>query len=128
MRLVSESPGDSLVEALDRFLERVALSSSEGVAVDRARVNLLTLHATKGLEFSRVYVVGVEDFQLPGYGPITYARDDEIREARRLLYVGMTRTRDRLVLTRVATRRGRDAGGNRFLDEMGLAPVRGGSG
>jgi DNA helicase-2/ATP-dependent DNA helicase PcrA len=88
--------------------------------VDRARVNLLTLHATKGLEFSRVYVVGVEDFQMPGWGPVTHGREEEIREARRLLYVGMTRARDRLVLTRVQTRGGKDAGGSRFLDEMGL--------
>jgi len=120
MRLVGDSKGDTLADELDRFLERVALSSSEGVEVDRARVNLLTLHATKGLEFSRVYVVGVEDFQMPGWGPVTYGREEEIREARRLLYVGMTRARDRLVLTRVQTRGGRDAGGSRFLDEMGL--------
>ena len=121
MRLVGDSKGGALADELDTFLERVALSNSEGVEVDRARVNLLTLHATKGLEFSRVYVVGVEDFQMPGWGPVTYGREDEIREARRLLYVGMTRARDRLVLTRVQTRGGRDAGGNRFLDEMGLA-------
>jgi DNA polymerase III epsilon subunit family exonuclease len=120
MRLVGDSKGGTLADELDRFLERVALSSSEGVEVDRARVNLLTLHATKGLEFSRVYVVGVEDFQMPGWGPVTHGREEEIREARRLLYVGMTRARDRLVLTRVQTRGGKDAGGSRFLDEMGL--------
>jgi DNA polymerase III epsilon subunit family exonuclease len=120
MRLVNETRGGALEDELDRFLERVALSSSEGVEVDRRRVNLLTLHATKGLEFSRVYVVGVEDNQMPGWGPVTYGREDEIREARRLLYVGMTRARDRLVLTRTQTRGGRDAGGGRFLDEMGL--------
>jgi DNA polymerase III epsilon subunit family exonuclease len=122
MRLVGESTGGSLGEELDRLLEKVALSTSREADVDPARVNLLTLHATKGLEFSRVYVVGAEDHQLPGWGAIAYGRVDEIREARRLLYVGMTRARDRLVLTRVATRRGKDAGGNRFLDEMGLAP------
>jgi superfamily I DNA/RNA helicase len=127
MRLVTDSRGGALEQDLDRFLERVALSSSEGVEVDRARVNLLTLHATKGLEFSRVYVVGVEDFQLPGWGPIAHGREDEIREARRLLYVGMTRARDRLVLTRVQTRGGRDAGGSRFLDEMGLVPEAAGA-
>ena len=122
MRLVGESSGGSLGEQLDRLLEKVALSTSREAEVDPARVNLLTLHATKGLEFSRVYVVGAEDHQIPGWGAIAHGRADEIREARRLLYVGMTRARDRLVLTRVATRRGRDAGGNRFLDEMGLAP------
>ena len=49
------------------FLERVTLSArGDGVDVERDRVNLLTLHSTKGLEFSRVYVVGVEDAQLAG--------------------------------------------------------------
>ncbi|MFL5523650.1 MAG: 3'-5' exonuclease, partial [Gemmatimonadaceae bacterium] len=46
----------------------------------------------------------------------------ELEEARRLLYVGMTRTRDRLVMTRVKSRAERSTGGHRFLDEMGLRP------
>jgi DNA polymerase III epsilon subunit family exonuclease len=110
-------------EALPRVLERVALSSSEGVEVSPDRVTLLTLHSTKGLEFSRVYIVGVEDYELPGYYQIVDQREDEIQEARRLLYVGMTRAQDRLVLTRVEQRFGREAGGSRFLGEMGLAPL-----
>src|SRR2546425_10170815 len=75
-----------------------------------------SLHSTKGLEFSRVYILGVEDYELLGYQPTT----DEVEEARRLLYVGMTRARDRLVLTRVERRFGRDTGGSSFLEEMGL--------
>jgi superfamily I DNA/RNA helicase len=46
----------------------------------------------------------------------------EIEEARRLLYVGMTRAKDRLVLSRAGARRGNPTGGHRFLDEMGLVP------
>jgi superfamily I DNA/RNA helicase len=46
----------------------------------------------------------------------------EIEEARRLLYVGMTRAKDRLVLTRVDVRSGQPTGGHRFLDEIGLKP------
>jgi len=107
-----------------RLLERVALSTSEGVEADPHRVNLLTLHSTKGLEFSRVYVIGVEDYQLPGYYAAVQHRKDEIEEARRLLYVGMTRAEDRLVLTRTDRRRGRDSGGNIFLNEIGLSPTR----
>jgi superfamily I DNA/RNA helicase len=122
-RLVEACGAPTPDESVDRFLERVALSTSEGVDIDRHRVNLLTLHSTKGLEFSRVYIVGVEDYQLPGYYQTVDNRSDEIDEARRLLYVGMTRTRDRLVLTRVETRGGKSTGGNRFLDEMGLVPV-----
>jgi superfamily I DNA/RNA helicase len=118
--IITASETESLEESVDRLLEHVALSTSDGADVDRHRVNLLTLHATKGLEFSRVYVVGVEDYQLPGYYQTVDNRLGEIREGRRLLYVGMTRARDRLVLTRVARREGKDAGGSRFLREMGI--------
>src|SRR5256885_10458778 len=92
--------GGTLEDNIDRLLERVALSTSDGVELAPDRVNLLTLHSTKGLEFSRVYIVGVEDHELLGYQPT----NDEVEEARRLMYVGMTRARDRLVLTRVARR------------------------
>src|SRR5205809_771883 len=112
--------GGTLEENIDRLLERVALSTSDGIEVAPDRVNLLTLHSTKGLEFSRVYIVGVEDYQVPGYRESTEHRQAEIEEARRLLYVGMTRARERLVLTRVERRFGMDAGGSSFLEEMGL--------
>jgi DNA polymerase III epsilon subunit family exonuclease len=110
-----------LAEATDRLLERVALSTSREAEIDEHRVNLLTLHSTKGLEFSRVYIVGVEDYQLPGYWAAIDRREDDIQESRRLLYVGMTRARDRLVLTRAGQRFGMPSGGSRFLEEMGLA-------
>jgi len=97
----------------------VVLSLSDRVERDPARVNLLTLHSTKGLEFSRVYIVGAEDDQLPGQRDVSQ-RDME--EARRLLYVGMTRTKDRLILTRVEAREGKLTGRHKFLDEMGLVP------
>jgi superfamily I DNA/RNA helicase len=87
------------------------------------RVNLLTLHATKGLEFDCVYIVGVEDGRIPGAKPGREVMRHEIEEGRRLLYVGMTRARDRLVLTRVRERAGVPAGGSRFLDDVGLKPV-----
>ncbi|HEY6157319.1 MAG TPA: UvrD-helicase domain-containing protein [Gemmatimonadales bacterium] len=122
-RLRALIEGDSpatLADGIDRLLERVALSTSEGVEVAPDRVNLLTLHSTKGLEFSRVYIVGVEDYQIPGYRESTEKRQPEIEEARRLLYVGMTRARERLVLTRVERRAGMEAGGSTFLEEMGL--------
>ena len=120
--LVTASEGNNLPEQIDALLERVALSTSGGVEVERHRVNLLTLHSTKGLEFSRVYVVGVEDQQLPGWRCLQEEREDEIQEARRLLYVGMTRARDRLILTRVERRAGIASGGSLFLVEAGLEP------
>jgi len=118
--LIDVSGGEDLEDSIDRLLERVTLSKSEGEQAATDRVNLLTLHSTKGLEFSRVYIVGVEDYEIPGYQAATNNVKDEIEEARRLLYVGMTRACDRLILTRCERRSGRDAGGTMFLEEMGL--------
>ena len=121
-RLIDQCRGESLGEQILDFLGRVALSRNDGAAAEHERINLLTLHSTKGLEFSRVYVLGVEDAQLPGGTPSRPATPAEIEEARRLLYVGMTRAMDRLVLTRSERRAGQRTGGHRFLDEMGLVP------
>src|SRR5882672_6641238 len=118
--LMDGDPSATLSDSIDRLLGRVALSTSDGIEVAPDRVNLLTLHSTKGLEFSRVYIVGVEDYQIPGLRETKENRQAEIEEARRLLYVGMTRARDRLVLTRVERRFGMEAGGSSFLEEMRL--------
>jgi DNA polymerase III epsilon subunit family exonuclease len=115
-----EVEGDTIEEQVRRFLEVMALSTSSEGDVDQHAVNLLTLHSTKGLEFSRVYVVGVEDGTLPGYKAVRDKLEAEIQEGRRLLYVGMTRAKDRLVLTRTRRRNGWDRGGGRYLEEMGV--------
>jgi DNA polymerase III epsilon subunit family exonuclease len=120
LRALMEGAEGTLDQTIDQLLERIALSTSEADSVSRGRVNLLTLHSTKGLEFSRVYIVGVEDYQIPGYQAATNNIVEEIEEARRLLYVGMTRARERLVLTRVARRMNQDTGGSSLLEEMGL--------
>jgi DNA polymerase III epsilon subunit family exonuclease len=122
-RLIAEIPEGTLAQQLEEFLDRVALSTrSKEPEPEDTRVNLLTLHSTKGLEFSRVYVVGAEDAQLPGGSPLKAASARDVEEARRLLYVGMTRTQDRLVLTCTSTRSGKPSRGHQFLDEMGLVP------
>jgi len=120
LRALLEGAEGTLDEMIDQLLERIALSSSEADSVSGGRVNLLTLHSTKGLEFSRVYIVGVEDYQIPGYQAATNSIVEEIEEARRLLYVGMTRAQERLVLTRVERRWNQDTGGSSLLEEMGL--------
>lgn len=81
-----------------RFLSELALGSDCDLWDSRAdRVSLLTLHAAKGLEFPVVFITGCEDDLLPlrwgGIDPI--AQDEE----RRLFFVGMTRARQRLILT-----------------------------
>ncbi len=69
-RLLEQCAAGSLHEQVARFLERVALSKADGTDPARGRVNLLTLHSTKGLEFSRVYILGAEDSELPGDSPL----------------------------------------------------------
>jgi DNA polymerase III epsilon subunit-like protein len=118
--LIQASAGETLAEHIDQMLCRVALSSSEGAETDPNRLNLLTLHSTKGLEFSRVYIVGVENQVLPGWRAIQEDWLDEIQEARRLLYVGMTRAKHRLVLTHAEQRGGYRALGHLFITEAGL--------
>ncbi len=117
----SVAAGPTLEGQIARMLELVALSTSDGVERDPHRLSLLTLHSTKGLEFSRVYIAGVEDNELPGWRAMRDGREDEIQESRRLLYVGMTRAKDRLVLTRARQRNGSSGGGEMFLREMGVA-------
>jgi superfamily I DNA/RNA helicase len=121
-RLIEACGKGELSAQIRTFLERAVLSKHDGVETARDRVNLLTLHSTKGLEFSRVYIVGVEDEQFIPMPPSGEIKRIELEEARRLLYVGMTRTKARLVMTRVETRGEKPTGGHRFLDEMGLVP------
>ena len=111
--------GLSIREQIDLLLERVALSGREVGDEDAGRVSLLTLHATKGLEFSRVYIVGAEDAQ---FFKEKDSREEQ-EESRRVFYVGMTRAKDRLVFTRCLSRGGKPTGGSRFLDELGVSQV-----
>jgi len=121
-RLIDACAKGELPAQICTFLERAVLSRYDGAETEHNRVNLLTMHSTKGLEFSRVYIVGVEDEQLIPVPRDGVLSKQDLEEARRLLYVGITRTRDRLVMTRARTRADKSTGGHRFLDEMGINP------
>jgi DNA helicase-2/ATP-dependent DNA helicase PcrA len=81
---------------LPAFLEAVAVGRDADLAQTAQKVSLLTLHASKGLEFPLVFIAGCEDGILPLRLPWLPAAD--VDEERRLLYVGMTRAKRRLVL------------------------------
>ena len=118
--LVDSIQATTLTDGIELMLARAALSTSGDAELDRRRVNLLTLHATKGLEFSRVYIIGAEDRLLPGLRELETDDIKAVQEGRRLLYVGMTRAKERLVLTRTLRRNGWSSGGDRFLRDAGL--------
>ena len=86
--------------SLSGFLEEVALVADiDNVAEGSSRVLLMTLHSAKGLEFSHVYLAGLEDGVFPSYMTITADDKAEMEEERRLAYVGITRAKDELSLT-----------------------------
>lgn len=91
---------DSEYPTLDEFLEQVALVADiDNVDDTEDRVTLMTLHSAKGLEFPKVYLVGMEDGLFPGMMSIMSGDKTEMEEERRLCYVGITRAKKELVLT-----------------------------
>ncbi|MGA8891354.1 MAG: UvrD-helicase domain-containing protein [Anaeromyxobacteraceae bacterium] len=105
---------------LGTFLQRLALDSRADEPDDVDGATLSTLHAAKGLEFPVVFVIGFEEDLLPVAGIQGEARD--LEEERRLAYVGITRAREQLWLTRATarTRRGRiePRTPSRFLEDL----------
>jgi DNA helicase-2/ATP-dependent DNA helicase PcrA len=114
----AEARGETLAE----FLDHAALASDTDQFDPDSRVTLMTLHAAKGLEFSLVFLAGLEEGLFPHSR--TLNNPDELEEERRLCYVGMTRAMNSLVLTRAHYRRryGNDAPEmsipSRFLEEV----------
>lgn len=86
----------------DEFIHEVSLLTEADTLDERAdRISLMTLHASKGLEFKCVFIAGLEEGILPLYRAQT---EEEIAEEKRLLYVGMTRAEQRLFLSRAIKR------------------------
>lgn len=92
---------------LPSFLENVALVQAEYYADekskrDKSAITLMTLHAAKGLEFRIVFLVGLEEGLFPHSRSLT--EEDEMEEERRLMYVGITRAKEKLYLSYARTR------------------------
>jgi DNA helicase II / ATP-dependent DNA helicase PcrA len=98
-------------DLLTAFLDHVALVSDLDTWQAERGVSLMTLHSAKGLEFRAVVVAGLENGLLPHFN--SQGAPEDVEEERRLLYVGMTRARERLYLT--CCRRRRIAG--RYQDQ-----------
>jgi DNA helicase II / ATP-dependent DNA helicase PcrA len=114
------------VASLEDFLEQVSLVADadeipdNDEAADQGVVTLMTLHTAKGLEFPVVFLTGMEDGTFPHLRSL--ADPKELEEERRLAYVGITRARERLHLSRAAVRSAWGAPqynpASRFLDEI----------
>jgi DNA helicase-2/ATP-dependent DNA helicase PcrA len=118
-----EKNPDNFKKSLYDYLNRITLISRDDMEddEDKGKVNLMTIHASKGLEFPVVFIIGAED------GIIPHARsmeegDGNVEEERRLFYVAITRARDKLFIS--SCRRRRKMGGvvdcapSPFLEEI----------
>lgn len=108
---------------LSDYLESVTLQSSLDEDDDtEEKVSISTIHASKGLEFDYVFLIGLEE----GKFPLSRALDnyDELEEERRLMYVGATRAKQKLYITRAKSRylygERKESTASRFIEEMGL--------
>ncbi len=125
-----ERDPDTVGPSLFDWLSRVALASRDDLSDEdpAGKVNLMTIHAAKGLEFPVVFVAGVEKDIIPHSrslaepDPESHESPGSVEEERRLFYVAITRARRRLYLTHCAARRrmGKDVEcePSPFLDEL----------
>jgi len=118
-------------QGLRHFLDSVALDddfqreSEKDKAAKKPGVWLITLHASKGLEFPQVYLVGLEDGLLPHKRSL---EENTIDEERRLLYVGITRAKEKLTMTychqRIKWGQPLGVTPSRFIKELPQPPVQ----
>ncbi|MGD0038061.1 MAG: 3'-5' exonuclease, partial [Bacteroidota bacterium] len=123
---ISEFSSDKPDGTLESFLEEVALVSDIDTWEDEHNaVTLMTLHASKGLEFPVVIIAGLEEGLLPFYSSTIESLD--LEEERRLFYVGITRAEQKLYITYTALRyRFGDVtypSESRFLSELGMENI-----
>ncbi|QSR36908.1 DNA helicase Rep [Marinobacterium iners] len=117
-RLQEEDEGAGIEDAIARLVLLDMLNRQEEED-DSDRVQLMTLHASKGLEFPHVFLLGMEEELLPHRNSIEM---DTIEEERRLAYVGITRAQKTLTMTLAKQRRQfgewMDCTPSRFIDEL----------
>ncbi len=113
---------------LESFLEHVSLATSIDKDWEGEKVNLMTIHASKGLEFDVVFLPGWEEGLFPHQKSIEEKGDSGLEEERRLAYVGITRSKK---ITNISFSMNRfyqgdwiESMASRFVDELPNANVR----
>ena len=109
-------------ETLGGFLEHVSLVMENDENAGADRVNLMTLHGAKGLEFDNVFLPGWEEGLFPSQRTLDEGGNKGLEEERRLAYVGITRARKRAMISHAANRRiyanWQSSVPSRFVDEL----------
>ena len=103
MKNVEELGSSAEGQDIGEFLDRASLFTNMDELCTTDSISLMTLHNAKGLEFPVVFIAGLEEGVLPYCKALKH--EDELAEERRLLYVGMTRAKEKLWLTGASKRR-----------------------
>ena len=118
-----ENNPDNFDPSLFNYLNRITLLSRDDIEDDggKGKVNLMTIHASKGLEFPVVFIAGAEEGLMP-HARSVEETDGDVEDERRLFYVAITRARDKLLITSCQKRRRMQATvectPSRFLEEI----------
>jgi DNA helicase II / ATP-dependent DNA helicase PcrA len=118
-----EKNPDNYDATLYTYLNRITLLSRDDLDDDndKGKVNLMTIHASKGLEFPVVFIAGAEEGLIP-HARAVEENGGNVEEERRLFYVAITRARDKLIITSCRKRRHMqttvECTPSRFLDEI----------
>jgi DNA helicase-2/ATP-dependent DNA helicase PcrA len=109
-------------EALQAFLDHVALVMENEEQSDDAKLSMMTLHGAKGLEFDTVFLPGWEEGVFPNQRALDEGGNKSLEEERRLAYVGITRARKRAIISHAGRRRifanWQDSIPSRFIEEL----------
>jgi DNA helicase-2/ATP-dependent DNA helicase PcrA len=111
-------------EAIENFLSYIALSSAQDDLEEINAVSLLTYYAAKGLEFDKVFLLGMENENMPNFFALHKSSDDDrsvsqkMEEQKRLFYVGLTRAKTEIILTVVKNRGGWQRESSPFLKNL----------
>ena len=118
--IVARFDNRPLEDAIVAFLDFVSLYQTQDGIEHRDAVTLMTIYAAKGLEFARVFVVALEQGQIPSFYALKSGNPSDIEEQRRLLYVAITRAKEQLILTGAAHRDSFPQEHSQFLRELQL--------
>ena len=109
-------------DTLESFLEHVSLATSVDQEWDGEKINMMTMHASKGLEFDAVFLPGWEEGLFPHQKSIEEKGQNGLEEERRLAYVGLTRAKKRAIVSFSMNRFYQgdwiDSMASRFIDEL----------
>jgi len=115
-------------ETLGEFLEHVALVTEVEDQAGGDKLSMMTLHGAKGLEFDTVFLPGWEEGVFPNQRALDEGGNKSLEEERRLAYVGITRARQRAIISHAARRKSyagwQDSIPSRFIEELPEGTIR----